>query len=293
MDIYFCFKKETLKLALGTVQFGLNYGINNTNGIPATDELIDIFSLATKEQIEYLDTAHGYGDAEIKIGKFADNRFKIISKFSKCVNEQALLNQFEQTLQSIKQQKIYGYMAHNANDLIERAELWDAILALKNKNRVEKIGYSLYTPEQLELLLLKGMVPDLVQLPYSLLDRKFESCFVKLKDLGTEIHVRSVFLQGLYFMDTKNLPVKLLALKNSLNELNSICEDKGVTRGALALNFVVGNPLIDQVVIGVDSALQLKENIELVDSWVPDEELIVAVKEIQVSHPELLNPVNW
>jgi aryl-alcohol dehydrogenase-like predicted oxidoreductase len=293
MDIYFCFKKEPLKLALGTVQFGLNYGINNTIGIPVTDELIDLFNLAAKEQIEYLDTAHGYGDAEIKIGKFADNRFKVISKFSKCVSECALLNQFEETLQSVKQQRIYGYMAHNANDLIERAELWDAMLTLKNKNRVEKIGYSLYTPEQLELLLLKGMVPDFVQLPYSLLDRKFESCFENLKNLGTEIHVRSVFLQGLYFMDTKNLPFKLLALTNSLNELNSICEDKGVSRGALALNFVAGNPLVDRVVIGVDSAFQLKENIELVDRWVTDEELIDAVKKIEVSHPELLNPVNW
>uniref|UniRef100_UPI0040472D18 aldo/keto reductase n=1 Tax=Algoriphagus sp. TaxID=1872435 RepID=UPI0040472D18 len=293
MDIYFCFKKEPLKLALGTVQFGLNYGINNTSGIPVTDELIDLFNLAAKEKIEYLDTAHGYGDAEIKIGKFADNRFKVISKFSKCVSEQVLLNQFEQTLQSVKQHRIYGYMAHNANDLIERAELWDAMLALKNKNRVEKIGYSLYTPEQLELLLLKGMVPDIVQLPYSLLDRKFESCFAKLKNVGTEIHVRSVFLQGLYFIGANHLPVKLLALKNSLNELNSICEDKGVSRGSLALNFVAGNPLIDKVVIGVDSAFQLKENIELVDRWVPDEELIDSVKKIEVSHPELLNPVNW
>jgi aryl-alcohol dehydrogenase-like predicted oxidoreductase len=282
-----------LKLALGTVQFGLNYGINNSNGIPAADELFNIFTLATKLGIRYLDTAPGYGDAEVKIGKFAANKFKIISKFFKPACQQALLDQFKETLQRVKQKKIYGYIAHNADNLVERTELWEALLVLKSKNVVEKIGYSLYTPKQLELLLAKGIIPDLVQVPYSLLDRKFEPYFVKLKNLGAEIHVRSVFLQGLYFMDVESLPVKLLPLKDSLDELNTICENKNVTRGALALNFVARNPLIDQVVIGVDSALQLKENIEMVNSWLPDKGLISAIKNIKVSHPQLLNPANW
>jgi aryl-alcohol dehydrogenase-like predicted oxidoreductase len=281
------------KLALGTVQFGIPYGINNSTGMPTLNSIEEIFITASQAGIDILDTAHLYGDAESKIGQLAGKKFKLVTKFSSVKNEEELNNELVDSLKKLNANSIYGYMAHNADTLIENAELWQALKKIKENKSVERIGYSLYSTQQLEKLLALNLIPDIVQIPYSLLDRKFEPFLLRLKESGTEIHVRSVFLQGLYFMNILNLPEKLHPLKSSLIELQNICKENTISIGSLALNFAIGNPLIDKVVIGVDSVLQLKENIAKVKLWKHDQQLIDRINKIEVTHKELLNPVNW
>jgi aryl-alcohol dehydrogenase-like predicted oxidoreductase len=223
----------------------------------------------------------------------AQIQFSIVSKFSNVSNAIELNRQLKATLYALKKDSIYGYLAHNADSLIKFPKLWKELQIQKNNGAVVKIGYSLYTTEQLESLLKLGMIPDLVQLPYSLLDRKFESYFKQLKSLGVEIHARSVFLQGLYFFKLNSLPIKFEPLRNELSNLNKICIENKINIGSLALNFAYNNPQIDKVVMGVDSLYQLKKNLNFLTQSEKQIELAVQIKNIEPKFPEMLNPANW
>lgn len=281
------------KIVLGTVQFGLNYGINNSIGMPTITEMSEIFKMANVAGINMLDTARLYGDAEYKVSKFLGTEYKVVTKFSNVTNEEELFNEFQISLNNLKTNSVYGYMAHSADTLIQNPELWHSLKKLRKENKTKKIGYSLYSPEQLMKLLDLNLIPDLVQIPYSLLDRKFEFFLPKLVSLGVEIHVRSVFLQGLYFMNLEKLPYKLSPLKSQLQKLHSCCNTHNVEIGSLALNYVVSNPNIDKVVIGIDSSIQLQQNINAIENWHHNQQLLDSVNDINIENVELLNPANW
>ena len=282
-----------MKLALGTVQFGIAYGINNSVGLPSKIEVEKILNLAHKNGIDLLDTARVYGKSEESIGNFKDFDFKVVSKFSKAGDCEGLISQLNDSLINLKLANVYGYLAHNADELTENPDLWDGLLKAKAANLVKKIGFSLYSTSQLEKLLEMEFIPDLLQLPYNLLDRKFESYFARLKEYGSEIHVRSVFLQGLYLMDIKKLPLKLIPIKDELEQLHSCCRDFDIPMAALALNFVTQNTYVDKVIIGVDSRDQLQQNLIFSNSFNIPPEVFDIISKINVKEKELLNPANW
>ncbi len=282
-----------MKITLGTVQFGINYGISNQHGVPTDDQLKAIFSVAKESGIEQLDTAKAYGNAEERIGKFADNQFKIITKFPDVLDAETLEKALSESLTNLKTNAVYGYLAHNADILIKNPALWKVLVKAKSKGKIQKIGFSLYTPEQLDQLIQLNCIPDLVQLPYSILDRKFEKQLPMLKSVGTEVHVRSVFLQGLYFMNPNQLPEKLKPLESALIALHQLCAEAKLPINQVALNYVISNPNIDQLVIGIETAEQLKENLALVSNWNSPTDLFSKIEAIEVSNKSLLNPANW
>lgn len=282
-----------MKLALGTVQFGVQYGINNPVGVPSTEEVKSILSLASKSGIDLLDTAPAYGNAEEVVAKCGIEGFDIVTKFFQVKDKQGLYNSLDKSLQNLNRKSVFGLIAHNADELISNPSLWEALQEIQQKKLVQKIGYSLYNVEQLETLLALDMVPNLVQFPYSLLDRKFEAMLPQLKQLGAEIHVRSAFLQGLYFIEPSQLPIKLQPLNNSLTQLRVLSKNFGMSIGELALNFAVTESNIDKVVIGVYYSAQLQENIGYLKSSKYNQALSQEIKSIKVVNPELLNPATW
>jgi aryl-alcohol dehydrogenase-like predicted oxidoreductase len=282
-----------VKIALGTAQFGINYGISNEKGIPNDKELKMIFTSARNHGIKYLDTHSAYGNSEERIGTLGNSFFKIVTKFSKVTSNMELRSSLENSLKRLNADFIYGFLAHDPNSLISAPSLWHELLELKRSGKIKKIGYSLYSPEQLEKLMELGCIPEIVQLPYSLLDRKFEGYLPLLKEHNTEIHVRSVFLQGLYLMNPSSLPKKLSSLKESLTNLQKLCKNEKKSVAEIALNFVRVNPYIDQLVIGVESAQQLNENIDLISKQISSPEFFVKLDSINVKDKLLLNPSNW
>ena len=276
---------------MGTVQWGLDYGISNTNGIPTDTELDAIVRLATQNDIDLFDTASQYGNAEARLGNYTTKNLSVVSKFSS-VNHSSLENEIQGSLKRLNVEQLYGYLFHSPKDLINTPLLWDQMQNLKVKEKVKKIGYSLYSPEELELFLDKNWIPDIVQLPYSLLDRKFEPYFEQLKSLGTEIHIRSVFLQGLYFKSTETLSSTFNDLKRALIELAEIAREFGLTTVELALNFVLKNENIDFAVIGVEQSNQLKEIISASKIDFP-KSIEERVNALSIENPTLLNPSNW
>lgn len=282
-----------MKVALGTVQFGLQYGISNTNGVPTDVVMNEIFNNASQNGINTFDTAVAYGNAEERIANFLPNKAEIISKFPKTDSKSELENIIQYSISRLKRDNLYGFMAHNGDFLIENPQLWEVLENLKQENKIQKIGYSLYTPEQLEQLLALDLVPDIIQIPYSLLDRKFEPYFADLQQKNVEIHCRSVFLQGLYFLDPEKLPEKLVPLNPELKRLQSICQSNQVKMSDVALNFAYSNTYVDKIVIGIENEMQLNENINSIKNWNKNNSIFDEIKLITVNNKELLNPANW
>lgn len=272
------------KLVLGTVQFGCSYGVNSA-GRPDSDEVTKILDLAFDSGITTLDTSSAYGDAEAVIGNAGASRFKVVSKYSKGAGDVA--EAFKGSLQRIGVPRLHGYMLHHFEVWRERPEIWDEFRRLRDAGLVERIGFSLYSPDELKMLLDAGVDFDLLQFPRNLLDRSFDPYLPWLRARGVEVHVRSTFLQGLFFMDRSSLPGKLEPLRPSLEQIDSIARERDLDVSALALAFNLLNPLVDGVLVGVDNCAQLQADIDdsEADCWFDFD--------INVSDRALLNPVNW
>ena len=163
---------------------------------------------------------------------------------------------------------------------------------LKAEGKIVKIGFSLYNTDQLQYLLDNEVVFDVLQFPYNLFDRQFDTYLLYLKQCGVEIHTRSVFLQGLFFKNVRKLTDKLLPMKKYLEKLHEYCGISGISMEQLALNYVVSHPNIDGVLIGVDNCQQLQANVDALQNGLRQED-IDFISSINVSEKELLNPVNW
>ena len=282
-----------MKLALGTVQFGLTYGINNQSGIPNDDELASIFSFANKSGIDMLDTAQGYGNSEERIGSLAKDEFSVTSKFKQLTAPFPFHTELQKSLNNLKKQSLYGYMAHDGDLLIENPYWWEGLQLAKEQGLVKKIGYSLYTVEQLVSLFGKKMIPDIIQFPYNILDRRFESFLPQLVSMGVEIHTRSVYLQGLFQMESSQVPNYLEPLKTYLSTIKEIAKRNQLSIGQICLGFAITNPLINKVVIGIDNLFQLKENVSICKIDNLSEEIMNELLSIEVKEINLLNPANW
>ena len=281
-----------MKIALGTAQWGLNYGISNSSGIPSDKELIKIFNLAHQSNILHFDTASVYGNAEKRLGDLANNKSKIITKISHNTKRYSLENQVQNSLKNLKREKIYGCLFHDSDELINNMDLWNNLLRFKESSVFEKIGFSVYEPKTLVKLIDCGLIPDIIQLPYSILDKKFEPYFPLLKQKGIEIHSRSIYLQGLYFKNTNKLPTKLKKLKPVLDYINKKCEEEDISISSLCFNFIKSNKNIDFAVIGVENHFQLLDII----NFKKKNHYNKKIKNLNNAFhfdKNLLNPSNW
>lgn len=273
------------KLVLGTVQFGLQYGINSA-GRPNEDTVKSILAEASKGRITTLDTSSAYGNSEEILGECItpEAEFKIVSKYPK--GETPVGEMFNDSLNRLKVKSLYGYLLHHFEVYKNNPKVWDEFVALKESDKVQKIGFSLYTPDELQFILDKKSPFDLIQVPFNIFDKKFLPLMKEVHEKGIEIHVRSTFLQGLFFKDRETLSEKLKPLKKYLLELDDFSRQSGLSISEIALNYNLQNPYIDGVLIGVDNVSQLQMNL----ASVKDTPIDVS---IEVKEKELLNPVNW
>ena len=269
------------KIGLGTVQFGIDYGISNNTGIVDFEEVKKIIELAKLNGIDTIDTAFLYGDAHKKIGRANLNGLKVVSKFS-VKNKKELETQLNKTLEDLKLDSIYGFISHNYLDIISKPELWNFLKEMQTIGKVKKIGFSFNKPSESEEVLKLGMIPDLVQIPYNYLDRRFEAMAKRLKKLGCEIHARSVFLQGLFFCIPNSLPDFFNPIKPILKKIQ-----KEENFSIKILGSVYKEKFIDKIILGVDNSEQLNENLQINhnNTYLPDYNEIISEK--------ILMPIYW
>lgn len=281
------------KIVLGTVQFGVNYGINNTSGQVPLEEVSKILKIAQEEGIHTLDTSSAYGISEIVLGKAlkeSGTQFNIVSKYPRC--EESVRSTFEKSISNLGVDSLYGYLVHHFDFYQEKLEIFEEMTALKNEGKIMKVGFSLYNVEQLQYLLDMGMKFDILQFPYNIFDRQFESYMPKLVEMGVEIHTRSAFLQGLFFKDTNTLPDKLKPLKQYLDSLHNYCDNKGLLVEQIAFGYVLDNQYVKGALIGVDNCEQLNANLNVASVKLSQED-IDYISNIEIKEKTLLNPVNW
>ena len=262
-----------MQLGLGTVQFGLHYGISNKTGMVSLPAVKSILEIAYKNGIRILDTASAYGESEQALGRAISGgkSFRIITKLPGLKKEvitsediKFLLKTFEESMERLCVDTLEGLLLHAPGDLfIEGGEsLFDLLSSLKERGLVNKIGASVYTGEEIDRLLSRHEF-DIIQLPLNVLDQRLVKSghLTKLKERKIEIHARSVFLQGLLVMPPeeihpyfKSISAHLHTYRNFLNE-----HDLSATEGALSFLHGIDSP--DVVLIGVENEKQLHDNI--------------------------------
>ena len=251
------------KIGLGSVQFGMPYGVSNNHGQTTSEEVIKILSCANKSGITLIDTASAYGNAEEILGYNNLSSFKISSKFIPHEENHSIGIQLKTSLEKLSVDRLYGYLAHRPLSLIDNPKQWKELLSLKEENKVEKIGFSLNEPRELDLLLSKGMIPDLIQVPYNYFDNRFKDILIDLKDKGCEIHTRSSFLQGLFFSDIQRLPSFFDEVKKDIAELQINFADN---LSGVLLKYVLSLGFVDVVIVGVENEEQLKNNLRKINA---------------------------
>ena len=287
-----------MRLALGTAQFGLDYGVSNSSGQVAMSEIEDILLEAKNHNINTIDTAIAYGNSESILGKVGVSQFNIVTKLPPITRDIDDIDlwvnhQIKSSLSKMRIDKISGLLLHRASDLFKepKGQLFDSLCKLKDEGVVDKIGVSIYNPDELDNIEKHGIKIDIVQAPFNILDRRLESSgwLNKLSLAGIEIHTRSVFLQGLLLQKKAQRNPYFNRWSDYFNMFDEWVSDTKQTPLSASLNFSYSFDKINKIIVGVQNKLQL---IEILTSISHNSKISVP-SELKIDDPMLINPVNW
>lgn len=284
------------RLALGTVQFGLPYGVANKSGQVSHIEAVAILEHAWAAGIGTLDTAIAYGQSEQRLGEIGVDNWRVVTKLptlpAACTTVRDWVQESVRcSLNRLRINRLHGLLLHRSQQLLEPQgeELYAALLELKEQGWVEKIGVSIYDPEELDNLYPHFKL-DIVQAPFNILDRRLKTSgwLTRLYRAGTEVHVRSVFLQGLLLMGAAQRPEKFDRWMPLWDDWNRWLEEQGVTPLQACLGFVLSQQEVGRVVVGIDNKRQLQEILEAAELQGPQPPDL-----LQSDDLDLINPSRW
>lgn len=283
-----------MKLALGTSQFGLDYGIANVSGKLDEKIIKQVLDFALISGIRIIDTAQGYGDAEKIIGNFGISDFQVITKVSSNNLEKTkcdLKTKIYKSLDLLNVKKLYGVLVHDASSLIknDKFNIMQSLIQLKDEGLIKNIGISIYDPQDVNYFVPDFQI-DIVQCPFNILDRRIlKNNFLRtLHDNSIELHVRSIFLQGLLLMDRKFLPSNFMRWSNLFNKWFNWLRANDISNLEACLIYVNSFPQIDQIIFGVDNLIHLKSIIKMYKNLKN-----IDIPDFSSEDADLINPTNW
>lgn len=285
-----------MKLALGTVQFGLDYGVANPRGQVSQDEAGAILAHAKSHGIDTLDTAINYGNSEQRLGKIGVTGWQVVSKLpalpDHCREVEAWVrSQVQASIERLRVTKLRGLLLHRPEQLLGKhgEEIYQALLALKQRGSIEKIGVSIYDPAELDPLIQRFPL-DLVQAPFNILDRRLiaSGWMDRLSRMNIELHARSVFLQGLLLMPNAKRPDEFNRWQPIWQRWEHWLAETGLTPVQACLRDAMAQTGIARVIVGVDSVVHLKDILLAAEGQTA--ELPVALHSNDV---DLINPSRW
>lgn len=294
-----------MKLCLGTVQFGMDYGVNHQKK-PDLKEAIKLLDYAVDHGIDTIDTANAYGDAEQVVGQFIKqtsvdrNNFRLFSKLKPNILDnvpqeqwiEVIKNNLTDSLKKLNTEYLDGYLLHSSR-YIFNDEIVNILEKFKKEGLVKKIGVSIYEQAEGERA-LKNPLVDAIQLPFSIFDQRLLKGRFLESINSIEVFSRSAFLQGLILMDEDKVPVYLEKAKSIIKKINQICVKENINRVDLAINFVKQQKNIDYLVFGIDNLEQLKEDIQYFENDSIDKELLQNIaKEFDDLETEIVMPSLW
>lgn len=285
-----------MKLAIGSAQFGLDYGVSNNTGKVPNQEVNKILNVAKKSGINFLDTAIAYGNSESSLGLSNVSKFNIISKLSslgkgnKNIKEE-IFQQINGSLDRLGVNSLYGVLLHDTKILLtdNGDQIYEALLGLKQEGLVKKVGISIYDTIELDEILSKFKI-DIVQAPMNIFDQRLISSGwnIKLEKMGIELHVRSVFLQGLLLMKPSERPEYFKPWKSLLEKYDHWLINAGFTNIEACINSILQVDSVNKVIIGIESSKQLEEIITLIDK-----KLIKIPVFLSSKDTSLIDPTMW
>lgn len=284
------------RLALGTVQFGLPYGIANSSGQVTRKEAKAMLQLASINGIDTLDTAISYGDSETYLGELGTKEFNVVTKLpavpNDCEDVSAwVAQQVNASLARMNVTRVHGLLLHRSAQLLDAngTELYRALQVLKESGQVQKLGVSIYSPSELDVLIPQYHF-DLVQAPFNLVDQRLyhSGWMQRLKDNGVEVHTRSVFLQGLLLMAQADIPAKFSPWNELWNSWHRWLATHDTSTVEACLAFPLSYHEIDRVVVGADNVKQLNQIIDAISG-----KAINDLPDIESKDENLINPAHW
>jgi aryl-alcohol dehydrogenase-like predicted oxidoreductase len=280
------------KLVIGTAQFGMTYGIANKNGQVSLDEVSLILNLAKHKGINTIDTAKSYGRSEEVIGEYIranqDNIWEIITKLGHDAN---VSKDFNDSARKMNNQ-LSAVLAHST-DLYLSEKYQSAMDKISCKGMI-KTGVSVYNEVELDRILSSSFKPDMIQLPMNILDTRLirSGILSVLYEIGIEVHVRSVFLQGLFYLSQLEIKNKFHDAVTHLDKLRSIALSTGLTLAELSLRWVESIDQVSKIVLGVDNSSQLKSHLKTLDKEVSSS-AFWEILDVQFENESILNPSLW
>lgn len=295
-----------MELCLGTVQFGMDYGIRGQKQ-PSVHEAIQMLDYATQNGIDTIDTANAYGTAEDVVGAFLqketvprENLF-IISKFKPNLLDghadseyyRIMKENLENTLIRLHTDYLDSYLLHSARYVFNDSII-DTLNRIKKDGYARKIGVSIYEPEEAMKCIERPNV-DFMQLPYSIFDQRMSHAgvFEKAKEDTIQIHSRSAFIQGLILMKEDEVPEFLKAARPIVRRIDVLCNRYEISRISLAMNYVKLQNRISHLVFGVDNIQQLRENIEIFKQDLPEDMVRDIAVEFANIEANIVMPSLW
>lgn len=295
-----------MELCLGTVQFGMKYGISG-HVQPSAAQAVNMLEYAVHHGVRTIDTAAAYGSAELIVGEFfrkssfPRTKIKLITKLNPNVLDEVPPEKYyetmklylEKSLARLQTDYVDGYLLHSAR-YVFNSDVLLALGRLKEDGLVHKTGVSVYEPEEAKAGIANEHV-DLIQLPYSIFDQRMEreAVFVSAEKSHTEIHSRSAFLQGLILMDEHRIPSFLCHGEKFVKKFRECCADLSVSRKALAFSFVKRQKTISRLVFGVDSMEQLAEDIKVFHQAVSITDVERVALEFEQMATDIIMPSLW
>lgn len=284
------------RLVLGTAQFGMDYGVTNLRGEVPRDEVASILRLATVVGIHTLDTACDYGRSETVLGAIGVGDWDVITKLPAVLpTRRDVVGWVEKhvvsSLERLGISQLSGLLVHRANHLLGRdgEVLYAALRSLSDQGLVSRIGISIYEPHRLASLIADRRI-DIVQTPYNLFDRRIDRSgwLDSLTQRGSEVHLRSIFLQGLLLSPPEARPAYFRHWEPLWNEYDKWLREGGMTPMEACLGFALQTSTASKIVVGVESEAQLRQlldstlNLPAIRPTFPD-----------VSDPMLIDPSKW
>ena len=285
------------RIALGTVQFGLDYGVGNTSGQVTPKVLKAILDLASRNKIKTLDTAILYGESEAHLGDYGVNNWDVITKIPRIPSnikyvKEWVIGQVEASLKRLNVSKLSGVMLHDAEQILgyQGKAIFEALNFLKNNNICEKIGLSIYDIDKSEKY-VRAYDIDLVQAPLNIFDRRLvdPALLHVFKSRDIEIHARSIFLQGLLLLKRDAVSDEFFHSKQLFSEWYSWLDQEEIDPVEACLKFVLQYKEIDKIVIGVQDVGQLQDIMSVANT----KGFLQFPQWQSKIHSQLINPGLW
>ena len=284
------------KIAIGTANFGMHYGVANAHGMLSKNSVAEILGLAKSLGVTCLDTANAYGESQKILGELGVRDWRVVSKILSvpqyCEDIKYFIRtQIDLILSSLKLSEFETVLVHNSKDLTGEVgyEVYEALDDAKSRGQVEKIGVSIYDPSDLDLITSRFQL-DVVQAPINVFDNRLQDSgwLDRLASMGVEVHARSVFLQGVLLSAIAQNNDFFKPWKATFEKWNRFAELSGTSALVNCIKHVNSYEKVAFAVVGVDSAQNLSEVFEAFS-----ERPQRIAKHDFVVDPKLINPASW